>query len=290
MNARREPPPFGGAGGASGDSRNRDRDQEESAFATILSALVARASGAQAAAIVDTEGETVDYAGSGDPFGLRVTAAHWRIVLRQGDAQKSLGRLQWLAVRNARRSYLVHALPQGYALVVAFTRASRLLGWKHAVATCVRAICEEAGWASAQTEGTDATTAAAGMPDRGRQTEQTRQTGPRDGWFRVDIIADERRRPTSIRVGDRLYPLEILGSIVGRADANANGLGSARSARAWRVRLEKGVEATVIRTADGTWCTDEPIDLLERPERSPRAATDLRESEKEPGKPGQARG
>jgi hypothetical protein len=288
MNARRETPTGSRAGGASGNSCDRDRDQEESAFATILGALVARASGAEAAAIVDTEGETVDYAGNGDPFGLRVTAAHWRIVLRQGDAQKSLGRLQWLAVRNARRSYLVHALPQGYALVVAFTRATRLMGWEHAVATCVRAICEEAGWVSAQTEGLDATTVAAGKPDRSKETMQTTPSRPRDGWFRVDIIADERRRPTSIRVGDRLYPLEILGSIVGRADAAAcaPGLGSTRSARAWRVRLEKGVEATVIRTADGTWCADEPVDLLQRPKNSIHA----RESEEKPGKPGQARG
>ena len=53
------------------------RDQAETAFTAILASLVERVPGAHAAALVDAEGETVDYAGDGEPFFLRVAAAAW---------------------------------------------------------------------------------------------------------------------------------------------------------------------------------------------------------------------
>ncbi len=59
------------------------RDQETTSFTDILRRLLRATSGARAAALVDFEGETVDYAGVLDPFELRIAAAHWQIVLAQ---------------------------------------------------------------------------------------------------------------------------------------------------------------------------------------------------------------
>ena len=56
------------------------RDQTASAFSAILQRLC-EACGAQAAALVDAGGETVDYAGRVPPFDARVAAAEWRLVL-----------------------------------------------------------------------------------------------------------------------------------------------------------------------------------------------------------------
>src|ERR1700730_10328586 len=59
------------------------RDQEASTFAAILNDLVVRLPGAFAAALVDGEGETVDYGGKVDPFDAKINAAHWRLVLAE---------------------------------------------------------------------------------------------------------------------------------------------------------------------------------------------------------------
>ena len=56
------------------------RDQRESAFTAILTDLVERVPGARCAALVDRDGETVDYGGRGSPYEMRVAAAHLRIV------------------------------------------------------------------------------------------------------------------------------------------------------------------------------------------------------------------
>ena len=122
------------------------RDQRESAFAVILAAFVSRVPGARGAALVDFEGETVDYAGRVDPFELRVAAAHWRIVLNEAAAQPSLKRVGALAIRAARRTYLVSVLPEGYALVAILVRRAGLSGYERALAVCVRALGEEAAW------------------------------------------------------------------------------------------------------------------------------------------------
>jgi hypothetical protein len=202
---------------------------------------VGRVPGARAAALVDRDGETVDYAGEADAFGLRVAAAHWRIVLCEAERQRSLHALKWLAVRAARRSYLVHALPDGYALVVALSRAAGFVGWQRAVAACVRALGEEAGWPAA--------------------------SAPR--WFPVEIVCDDRRRPCSARVESRVHTIEILGTLVRStlrtvSDARAPPV---RGERGWRVRFDTGVEATLVREPGGTWYTDESVQRAGAPRK-----------------------
>ncbi len=210
-------------GGGSGVSR----EQRESAFAVILAAFVARVPGARGAALVDFEGETVDYAGGIDPFELRVAAAHGRIVLHEAAAQPSLKRIHWLAIRATRRTYLVSVLPEGYALVVLLLRRAGFSGHQRALAVCVRALGDEAAWT----------------------WRDVAQPAP---WFWLDVIPDARRRPAAVREADRLRPVEILGAVVTRS-------GPKPRERAWRVRFDTGVEAMLVREPGGAWYTDEPL-------------------------------
>lgn len=243
------------------------RDQGESAFASILASLVEDVPGARAAALVDSLGETVDYAGQAPPFELRVAAAHWRIVLAEAESQPSLGGLQWIVVRAARRSYVICGLPDGYALVILLARAAGFVGWHRAVATCGRVLSAEAGWKWS--------------------------VGPDPVWFRVDVVADGRRRPRAVRVAGHVHPVEILGALAGLAGlgeperrsrvasrgwkAEASGsatpgrgrrLEGARPAevgrrereRGWRVRFETGLEVTLVREPGGFWYSDESLD------------------------------
>ena len=204
------------------------RDQNESAFASILAGLVERVPGAKAAAFVDRQGETVDNSGRIDPFAMRLAAAHWRIVLDEMTRQRSFRSVRWLALRAGRASYLLHDLPEGYALIVVLARAAGFFGWRRAVAACILALGEEAGWTS---------------------------SGP--PWFPVQVIADERRRPSSLRPAEGAppRPIEVLGTLAG---------GLARRERGWRVRFDTGVEATLVREPGGVWYSDEPPESRDR--------------------------
>jgi predicted regulator of Ras-like GTPase activity (Roadblock/LC7/MglB family) len=199
------------------------RDQPASAFTFILSDLVARVPGASAAALVDAEGETVDYAGRGDPFEMRVAAAHWRIVLDASRTQPSLTTTRSLAVRAVRRSFVIQSLPDGYALVLLLSGGGGgFWGSRRAIVACAGMLAQEAGW--------------------GRDSGAS--------WCALEVISDERNRPSRIRVGGITRRVEVLGRL-------ASGLGSRE--RGWRVRLDNGVEVTLVREPGGFWYTDEPI-------------------------------
>jgi hypothetical protein len=230
----------------SGARGRTPRDQEETAFAPILRALLARVPGAGAAVLVDFHGETVDYAGRGPPFDLRVAAAHWRIVLHDVAAQRALARVRWLVVGAGHASYLVYALPDDYALVVLFARTAGFVGWQRAVATCANALGAEAGWAA--------------------------RRAPAVEWRPVRVSADARLRPRFVHVGGRPRAVEILGMLVTPVDgATADAApGSAGRERGWRVRLQTGIEATVVREPGGAWYVDESLDdPVEAPSLAP---------------------
>jgi hypothetical protein len=200
------------------------RDQQESAFTSILVSLVRRVPGARAAALVDFDGETVDYAGRLDPFTLKLAAAHWRIVLHQMEATGGPD-VRWLWARAAGSSYLVNALPEGYALALVLGRGAGFGGWRRAVASCARDLGNEAGWSWRGT--------------------------PPPPWFPVDAVTDSRRRPVAMHCGERERAVEVLGTVAG-------GLG--RRERGWRVRFDSGVEATLVREPGGLWYSDEAPD------------------------------
>jgi hypothetical protein len=202
-----------------------ERDQHESAFHAILSKFVALIPGARGAALVDSEGETVDYAGRAKPFDVRVAAAHWRIVLDEARATQGLCDVRSIAVRATRAGYLIQTLPDGYALVVVMMRSAGFSGWQRAVASCAHALGDEAGWKQGDTE----------LPPR---------------WYPVTVLRDERRRPAAVRADGRLHPLEILGTLQA-------GLSSRE--RAWRIRFESGLEATLVREPGGACYLDEKL-------------------------------
>jgi len=203
------------------------RDQRESAFTAILADLVRRVPGARAAALVDRGGETVDYAGSGAPFENQIAAAHWRIVLEAIRAQPFLAAAQSLVVRASRASFIVHGLPEGYALSLRLGRGAGFRGWQRAVPACARRIGREAGWKDD-----------AGWP-----------------WFAVEVSCDGEGRPCLLAAEGAPQGVEVIGRH--RSDGP-------RPEQAWRVRLSSGAEATLVCESRRFWYTDEaPSTLLQ---------------------------
>lgn len=202
------------------------RDTDATPFTSILAELLERVPGAYAAVLVDGEGETVDYAGRGDPFEMRVAAAHGQLLFQGVARFDKIGEARWVVVRGGRKSVAVTALPDGYALVLvlrpraAFTISSR------ALAVCVRALSDEAGW-----------------------MDQERDLGfDVRPWFAVTVETDGRGRPASVSANVSVN-VEVLGAVMGLPVRE----------RGYRVRTADGTELTLVREASERWYADEPI-------------------------------
>lgn len=203
------------------------RDQEPSAFSQALQRLC-DSTNALSVALVDSIGETVDYAGVLDPFETRVAAAEWGIVV---DTLKSTSSQNWAETaefyyRGKKRSFAVFTLVQGYALVLELP-ARRLNVSHRALVEAVRAISEEGGlevpgaWAAVQ-----------------------------ERWTRVQVESDRHfRRPMAILRDGRWLRLEILGRVA-RDQLRTSETG-------FRVRIEDGEEITLVREPLNHWYADE---------------------------------
>jgi hypothetical protein len=196
------------------------RDQRESAFTGILADLVQRVPGARDAALVDGGGETVDYAGAGAPYDTRVAAAHWRLVLDSVRAQALFADVRSLVVRTHRASFIVHALPEGYALLVRLGRGAGFRGWQRALPACARRIAWEAGWLDIS-----------GV-----------------SWFDVDVSCDVAGRPCALACDGKREDLEVIGKH--RTERTL-------PEQAWRVRLSSGAEVTLVCESRRFWYMDE---------------------------------
>ncbi|MBX3230543.1 MAG: roadblock/LC7 domain-containing protein [Labilithrix sp.] len=203
------------------------RDTEATAFTKILEDLVERVAGAIAAALVDSMGETVDYAGRGDPFDLRIAAAHMQILLRSIGTVAGFGEPRWLVIRGAQRSVAASALPDGYVLVVLLRPRAAFTISTRALKVCTRALAEEAGWTGVELAKSD------GVKQR--------------SWFFTKVETDRRGRPT--HVGDARTSVEVLGTVMGL---------SVRE-RGYRVRTEQGTELTLVREPRQRWYADEHV-------------------------------
>jgi hypothetical protein len=224
----------------SGRRRSHARDEQHpTPFAAILAELLQRLPGARAAALTDAEGETVDYAGEFPPFDLRLAAAHWCIVLHELARSRAFVEPLSFVVRADRWSYLIWALPDGYALVVVLGRRAGMSRASRALVACERALCVEAGW-------------------------RVRASLPR--WYPVVVHCDKRKRPLRVRdraarVESHAAPLEhphavhVLGAVVDLAPRE----------RGYRVRLASGAELTLLREPGGAWYSDEILDLADPP-------------------------
>jgi hypothetical protein len=209
------------------------RENDESAFTRILLDYVARVPGAVGAALVDLDGEAVDYAGRISTFDLKLAGAHWQIVLREFAAlceTRGLGEPGSLSVRGSARSFIAHVLPDRYSLVLVLGRRAGFTSGTRAFAVCARALAAEAGW--------------------------TLPAAPRTAtWFALEVLATRGGRPAQIHEESGDHRVEILGQIAGLGPRE----------KGWRVRLSHGPELTLVREPGDHWYADEHLASLRPP-------------------------
>jgi hypothetical protein len=207
--------------------RGAVRDQSDSPFSAILAQLCDDC-GAVAAALVDSEGETVDYAGLLSPYEVKVAAAEWRIVLRVVRESRLLAfqTASGMTVRGRRRSFLIEGMPDGYAIALCLPRHGFQVS-RRALAQAIRELGREAGLV---------------LPEVRAEVTWAR--------VRVRTPAQSRRlrRPDAIWLGDAWSPITILGRYQAR-DLSRSELG-------YLARLASGAEVFLVREPLGVWFID----------------------------------
>lgn len=204
------------------------RDQEASPFSAILATLC-RATGASASALVDREGETVDYAGHRSPFEIRVAAAEWRLALdlTRHAPVPGFTNIEELWVRARLRSYAVVAVGEGYAIVLELPRYCSKVS-RRALAQAIRELGDEAGLV---------------VPGQGRSG--------RWSWVEVRAAPDDPLRPEALWHDQRWEPVTVLGRYRS-GDLERREVG-------YLARLPSGAEFSLVREALGRWFVDAPV-------------------------------
>jgi len=187
------------------------------------------ATSALGVALVDAQGETVDYAAMLDPFDVKVAAAEWRIVLklvRSSNVALWSGARQMI-VRSQRKTFATIALEEGYAIVLVMHRHAFAISGR-ALGEAVRELSREAGLSLP-----------AGFDDGSER------------WSRVDVrtLDDDPRRPQAIWHRGAWHDVVILGHYSARSKLGTE-LG-------YRARLRSGAELTIVREPLGRWYVDE---------------------------------
>jgi len=205
------------------------RDQEPTEFSGILMRLCDNG-GALGAALVDRQGETVDYAGYCEPFAMRIMAAEWRIVLDQlrEITRAGFDQTREFRVRARGKSFALVALSDGYALVIELPARGFQFSLR-ALSEATRAIEREAGLASLN-------------PDASH-------------WSRVDVrtAPGDRRRPEAVWLDGAFRPLTILGRYVDPLSVRRIPKKKRGAEVGYRVGLPSGLEFTLIREPLGVW-------------------------------------
>ncbi len=207
--------------------RGAARDQSDSPFSGILSRLCDDC-GALAAALVDGEGETVDYAGLLSPYEIKVAAAEWRIVLAVVKESRlpAFHHISGLTVRAKGRTFVMEALPDGYAIALCLPQHSFNVS-RRALGQATRELGQEAGLA---------------LPEARAQVN----------WARVRVRTPARsrlhRRPDAIWLENDWSPITILGRYQARDLSHAE-LG-------YLARLASGEEVFLVREPLGVWFID----------------------------------
>jgi hypothetical protein len=207
--------------------RGAVRDQSDSAFSAILGQLCDDC-GALAAALVDGEGETVDYAGLLSPYEIKVAAAEWRIVLAVVRESRLPGfhTVGTLTVRAKRRTFVMEAMPDGYAIALCLPQRAFHIS-RRAVSQAMRELAHEAGIV---------------LPEARSQVN----------WARVKVRTPAgsrlHRRPDAIWLQEAWSPITILGRYQAR-DLSHSELG-------YLARLSSGAEVFLVREPLGVWFID----------------------------------
>jgi hypothetical protein len=201
------------------------RDQGLSAFSATL-ARFCDATGARGAALVDREGEAVDYAGALSPYDIRVAGAELRLLLRVAQDSRCFG---WAATRElilraTKRSFLAVSLSDGYALVAVLPRGCFACS-ERGLTEALTEICAEAGL-----EALD---------------------GAKGRWHRVEVRTEPSnpRRPTAVWYRGEWCAL----TVIGRYRTEALG----RREVGFRVRLTNDAELTLVRERLGRWYAEQ---------------------------------
>ena len=206
------------------------RDQAVTPFSSTLMRFC-EGTAALGAALVDSQGETVDYAGALEPFDIKVAAAEWRLVLDVTLRTRSFGwsETNQLVVRGQRHSFVVVPLSEGYALVAQLERHAFDVS-NRAVAEAVRELSREAGLE---------------MPS----------CWECERWARVEVMpcTNDPRRPQALWRDGRWQWLEILGRF------SAGDLPERETG--YRAQLEDGGDITIIRERLGVWYASDLPDV-----------------------------
>jgi hypothetical protein len=206
------------------------REQQTTPFNTILLRLC-DATSASGAALVDCQGETVDFAGRLDAFDIKIAAAEWRIVL---DLAHHSRMYSWpegreILARGSRHSFAVVSLAEGYAIVLQLVRHAFCVS-SRALAEAVRDLSREAG-----------------LPQR--------QSPTLPHWTRVEVLPsiENGRRPQAVWRRGSWSPVVVLGRYrEGELPHGEVG---------YRVRVAPGADITLVREPLGVWYADDILEL-----------------------------
>lgn len=205
------------------------RDQAESPFAVLLASLLEALPFARGAALVDFEGETVDYAGTVDPFELRVAAATFQLLLGDLRSTPMCRDLRQVNLVLAKSGYLLRVLDPHYSLVVVLRKLGTFVVSQRVVDEVAAHILNEAG-----------------LSDR------------RANWHRVEVDAEGRPpRPRRLRRAisedePSWTSIEVLGTLVAVG----------HSEHGYRVRLGTGAEVNLLCEHQRLWFIDEPTQAV----------------------------
>lgn len=205
------------------------RDQDASTFTVILERLLASISGCRGVVLVDSDGETVDYAGILEPFDLKIAAAHWQIVIAEFEVLEHFGDSRQITVRAKNRGYIVRRLPEGYGLVLVLHARAAFAASERSIDEIEADLCREAGW--------------------------ERPAGSAK-WFRVDVetLAPDHVRPHRMLAAGTWQAIEVLGTMVGLRPRE----------KGFRVRLAGGAEMSLVRECRRRWFADEHVEPTSR--------------------------
>ncbi len=225
------------------------RDQIESPFTIILRALVEAVPLAAGAALVDGEGETVDYAGHLDPFELKVAAAHFQVVLSDVRAYPPLATVREIRVRARKRAFLMRVLDADYSLILLLHRYGGFSVSKRALHEAAGRLCVEAGLVQTDAEPlwyrVEVEASRSGRPQRLRAPPQYAELTPPPS-VRPPAFGKPSEAP---RDPSSWVEVEVIGALMGTGPKE----------RGFRIRLANGAEMTLVRERNRLWFVDEPL-------------------------------
>ena len=115
-------------------------------FKSMLTELVTAVPGANGAILADWEGEAVEQHTINDPFQMKVTAAHWGIILANLKSVKErcpTGGVREGVITTADQHVLVGAVGEDYTLVMTLARTALPLAAMHRFRSTVAALRKE---------------------------------------------------------------------------------------------------------------------------------------------------